>query len=73
MVVVVQPRADRQGKPGGLGKSRIVRAKARTVQPCLGVPICQVGMTMVVFALDMSSLAYHIMVRAMNPHLLPMY
>jgi hypothetical protein len=38
-----------------------------------GVPICQVGTTVVIFALDMSSLANHIMVRAVNPYLLPMY
>jgi hypothetical protein len=62
-----------QGKPDGLRKGRTVRAKARTVRPCLGVPICQAGTTVVVLVLDMSSSAYHIMARVVNPHLSPMY
>jgi hypothetical protein len=72
-VALVQSRTAWQGKPDGLRKSRMVRAKARTVRPCPGAPILQAVMTMVVFALDMSSSTYHIMVRAANPHLSPMY
>jgi hypothetical protein len=59
-----------QGKMDDPSKGQIVWAKARTVRLCLGAPICQ-GTVVVVFALDTSSSAYHIMVR--NPHLLPMY
>jgi hypothetical protein len=61
------------GKPDGLHKGRTVREKARTVRPCPWVSICQAGTAVVVFALDMSSSAYHIMAGATNPHLLPMY
>jgi hypothetical protein len=56
-VALVRSRTVRQGKPDGLRKGRTVRAKARTVRPCPGAPICQVGMVVVVLALDMSSSA----------------
>jgi hypothetical protein len=73
-----------RGGPGAaldssIGKARWSRygpdcqAKARMVQPCLGVPSCQAGKSVVVFALDMRSSTYHIMARAANPHLLLMY
>jgi hypothetical protein len=35
--------------------------------------IYQAGTTLVVFSMDMNSSSYHIMVGAMNPHLLSMY
>jgi hypothetical protein len=71
--VLGRPRTVRQSKPDGPRMGRTVRAEARTVRPCSGASICQAGMEVVVLALDMSSLAYHIMVGATNPHLLPMY
>jgi hypothetical protein len=51
----VQPQTVRQGKSDGPRNGRTVRAKARTVQLCPRVPICQAGTVVVVFALDMSS------------------
>jgi hypothetical protein len=72
-VALVWSRTIRQEKLDGLRKGRTVRAKARMVRPCPGVPICQAGTAVVVFALDMSSSAYHIMARAANPKLSPMY
>jgi hypothetical protein len=72
-VALVWSRTVRQGKSDDLRKGRTVRAKARMVRPCPGAPICQVGTAMMVFAMDMSSSAYHIMVGATNPHLSPMY
>jgi hypothetical protein len=60
-IALVRSRTVRQGKSDGLCKGRAVRAKARMVRPCPGAPICQVGTAAVVFALDMSSSAYHIM------------
>jgi hypothetical protein len=73
VVALVRSQTIPQGKPDGLRKGRTVRAKARTVRPCPGGPICQAGMAVMVLALDMCSSAYHIMVGAMNPHLSPMY
>jgi hypothetical protein len=72
-VALVRSRTARQGKPDGLRKGRTVRAKARTVRPCPGVPICQSGTAVVVFALDMSSSTYRIMAGVANSYLLPMY
>ena len=72
-VALVRSRTVRQGKPDDLRKGQIVRTKARTVRPCLGASICQAGTIVVVFALDISSSAYHIMAGVVNPHLSPMY
>jgi hypothetical protein len=72
-VALVRSRTIRQGKLDGLRKGQTVRAKARTVRPCPGAPICQAGMAVVVLALDMSSSAYHIMAGAANPYLSPTY
>jgi hypothetical protein len=71
--VLGRPWTIRQSKPDCPRMGRMVRAEARTVRPYSGAPICQAGMAVVVLALDMSSSAYHIMVGAANPHLLPMY
>jgi hypothetical protein len=73
VVVLVWPRTVQQGKPGSPRKGQTLREKARTVRLCQGASIYQEGMTVEVFALDMSSSAYHIMVGAANPHLLLMY
>jgi hypothetical protein len=59
-VALVWSQTIRQGKPDGVRKGQTIRAKSRTVRPCPGAPICQAGTTVVVFALDMSSSAYHI-------------
>jgi hypothetical protein len=72
-VALMRSRTVRQGKPDGLCKGRTVRAKSRMVRPCPGTSICQAGTEVVAFALDMSLSAYHIMTRAANPHLSPMY
>jgi hypothetical protein len=72
-VVLGQPRTIRQSKADGPCMGRTVQAEARTVRPCSGAPICQAGTAVVVFALNMSSSAYHIKVGAANPHLLPMH
>jgi hypothetical protein len=71
--VLGRPRTVRQSKLNDPRMGRMVRADARTVRPYSGAPICQVGMAAVVFALDISSSAYHIMVGSANPNLLPMY
>jgi hypothetical protein len=43
VVVLVQPRIVRQGKPNGSRKGRMVRAEARTVRLRPGSSICQSG------------------------------
>jgi hypothetical protein len=68
-VALVRSRTVRRGKSDGLRKGRTVRAKAWTIQLCPGASICQAGTAVVVFALDMSSSVYYIMVGAANPHL----
>jgi hypothetical protein len=72
-VVLGRPRTVRQSKPYGPRMGRTVRVEARTVRPCSGAPICQAGTTVVVFALNMSSTAYHTKARVANPHLLPIH
>jgi hypothetical protein len=72
-VVLRWPRTVRHSKPDGPRMGRTVREEARTIRPCSKPPICQAGMAVVVLALDMSSSTYHIMVGAVDPHLLPMY
>jgi hypothetical protein len=72
-VALVRSWTVRQGKPDGSRKGQTIWAKARTIRSCPGVPIYQAGTAVVAFALDMSSLAYHIMAGSVNPHLSLMY
>jgi hypothetical protein len=72
MVVLMRSRTVRQGKPNGLRKGWTVRAKPWTVRSGARSDLPHRDGDSGIF-LDMSSSAYHIMARATNPHLLPMY
>jgi hypothetical protein len=73
-----------RGSPGTVPDCPTGKAGRSAYGPdCLGkssddstmyrAPIYQAGTTVVVFSLDMSSSAYHIMAGVANPHLSPMY
>jgi hypothetical protein len=71
MVVLARPQSVWQGESDGPCKGWTIQEEAWMVRSCPRALICQVGTTVVVFAIDKNSSTYHIMSGSVNPHLLP--